>query len=300
MFKGLEAQRQASPTTARNTRVFISYSRKDSAFADRLAAALRTRGFEAYLDKKDILPGEPWRERLGALILTADAVAFVISSDSMASDVCAWEVDETERLRKKLLPVLHRPVPESVVPPRLSQLNYIFLRAEDDFDAGLATLAAAIDTDIAWIRQHTRMGELARRWEDAGRPTAGGRLIRNEELTDAETWLFTSPRAASTPTEAQRAYLQASRAYETAEIARARRIQKRAAWALASVGALLLLLLGGVIWQDIETTRREQAVFTSLAAGAMKEHRIDRSMRLAVEGFPPPRRFAVDSALQCT
>jgi hypothetical protein len=248
-------EKRDAPVTAseRKTRVFISYSRKDSAFSHRLVEGLNARGFEAYLDKRDIMPGEPWEERLGALILAADVVGFVVSPDSMTSKFCAWEVGESEKLQKKLLPLVHRDVADSDMPPRLARLNYIFLRAEDDFDAGLATLAAAIDTDIAWIRQHTRIGEQARRWEYAGRPVVGGRLLRGEELNDAETWLLTSPKTAPDPTEAQRAYVQASRAFETAEIekerakeraqiARTLRFQKRSAW------ALLVVLAGYMIW----------------------------------------------------
>ena len=35
-------------------KVFISYSRKDIAFADRLEAALKARGFEPLIDRTDI------------------------------------------------------------------------------------------------------------------------------------------------------------------------------------------------------------------------------------------------------
>jgi hypothetical protein len=59
-----KAEIPRASTAERKTRVFISYSRKDSIFSNRLVDALNARGFEAYLDKKDILPGEPWKERL--------------------------------------------------------------------------------------------------------------------------------------------------------------------------------------------------------------------------------------------
>ena len=73
--------RAAAGARERKTRVFISYSRKDAAFAEQLLAALGDRGFDPFLDKKDILPGEPWRDRLGALILSADAVVFIVSPE---------------------------------------------------------------------------------------------------------------------------------------------------------------------------------------------------------------------------
>ena len=82
------------PTTAEQhkTKVFISYSRVDGAFAEKLRSALIMRGFEAYLDKEDILPGEPWRARIDGLILAADAIVFVMSPSSIASEICSWEV----------------------------------------------------------------------------------------------------------------------------------------------------------------------------------------------------------------
>ena len=39
-----------------------------------LVGALAGRGFDAFLDKTDIAPGEPWKERLAGLIATADTV----------------------------------------------------------------------------------------------------------------------------------------------------------------------------------------------------------------------------------
>jgi formylglycine-generating enzyme required for sulfatase activity len=230
-----KAEIPRASTAERKTRVFISYSRKDSIFSNRLVDALNARGFEAYLDKKDILPGEPWKERLEALILSADAVGVVISPDSIASQVCAWEVERTEELQKKLLPLMHRSVADANLPRRLARLNYIFLREEDDFDAGLTTFAVAIETDIAWIRQHTRIGELAQRWDGAGRPAVGGRLLRGEELTDAEIWLLTSHKAAPDPTEVQRAYVQASRVLARSQTRRMRGLLGALAFGVVAV-----------------------------------------------------------------
>jgi hypothetical protein len=131
-------------------------------------------------------------------------------------------VERTEELQKKLLPLVHRSVADANLPRRLARLNYIFLREEDDFDAGLTAFAVAIETDIAWIRQHTRIGELAQRWDGAGRPAVGGRLLRGEELTDAETWLLTSHKGAPDPTEVQHAYVQASRVLARSQTRRMR------------------------------------------------------------------------------
>ena len=54
-------------------KVFISYSRKDSAaFADELVAGLEVAGFAPFLDRHDVKPGEEWEARLGGLIAQSD------------------------------------------------------------------------------------------------------------------------------------------------------------------------------------------------------------------------------------
>ena len=46
------------------TSVFISYSRKHMAFADRLDAALKERGFNVLIDRYEIYPFEDWWKRI--------------------------------------------------------------------------------------------------------------------------------------------------------------------------------------------------------------------------------------------
>ncbi|MFI4998103.1 MAG: TIR domain-containing protein, partial [Hyphomicrobiales bacterium] len=53
-------------------------------------------------------PGELWQERLAGLIAACDTVVFVVSPDSVSSSVCAWEIEESFRLGKKLIPVVAR------------------------------------------------------------------------------------------------------------------------------------------------------------------------------------------------
>jgi hypothetical protein len=77
-------------------RVFLSYSRGDRAFAERLAASLTARGFvadwdQASTDPDNITTGisaeDEWWARLQQMIIAADVVVFVVSPDSAASKV---------------------------------------------------------------------------------------------------------------------------------------------------------------------------------------------------------------------
>lgn len=63
----------------RTARIFISYSRKDMQFADKLDEALKGRGFETLIDREEIYAFEDWWKRIEELIARADTVVFVLS-----------------------------------------------------------------------------------------------------------------------------------------------------------------------------------------------------------------------------
>ena len=87
------------------------------------------------------------------MIEAADTVVFVFSPDAVASQRCAWEVERTATLKKRLLPIVFRRVEEEEVPPRLKQLNYIFFDRPLTFIPPLKAITTALKTDIAWIRE---------------------------------------------------------------------------------------------------------------------------------------------------
>jgi WD40 repeat protein len=183
------------------SRIFISYSRKDIAFADRLELALRERGFVTSIDRAEILALEDWWKRIETLITQADTIVFVLSPDALASDVCKKEVEFADSLNKRLAPVVLRRAADSDIPASLARLNFVFFDDPALFDQSLDRLVEALDTDISWIRNHTDIGEQARRWNIAGRPGPHGLLLRSPVLEDAERWIASRPEGAPLPTQ---------------------------------------------------------------------------------------------------
>ena len=197
-------------------KVFISYSRRDALdFVDRLQPALAAHGIDAYVDREDIEKGEEWWKRIEQLITEADTVIFVMSPDSASSTICHREVDFAERMKKRFLPVIAADVTGQPVPPALARLNYVFFIADrnagasGNFEEAVAELTEALNTDISWIREHTRIGALAHRWEQRGRPHE--MLRRGAELAGGETWLASRPKDAPDPTGAHIAFITQSR-----------------------------------------------------------------------------------------
>jgi hypothetical protein len=285
---------EVAATTAEKPRIFISYARSDStALAEELVAGLELAGFRPFLDRHDIAAAEDWEARLGALILGADTIVFILSPAAVRSDRCAWEVERAAELGKRLIPVQGAPVPEAEVPERLRRLNYLFFREGQSFARPLRELAEALRQDVEWIREHTRLSEAAARWQarHRGAGTANDLLLHGDDLADASAWrarrkenapeitaLLSSfltaseERATALANEererlAERERLVAEREHAQQETERAqhnvRRIQQRSFAILAGLG--LLVVLGTVAglwsvfngWRDLMTTRAQ-------------------------------------------
>jgi formylglycine-generating enzyme required for sulfatase activity len=196
------------------TRVFISYSRKDMTFADKLEAALKARGFEVLIDRQEIYAFEDWWKRIEALIAGADTVVFVLSPDAVKSDVALKEVTHAASLNKRFAPIVWRRVEDSAVPEALRRLNFIFFDDPAQFGASAEKLAVGLKTDIGWIRRHTEFGEAARRWIEGGR--AAGLLVRSPVLDQAEAWMAFRPSGAPSPSRDTEVFIEASRKAEMA------------------------------------------------------------------------------------
>lgn len=203
------------------TKVFICYSRKDAAFADRVWAALNQGGFVADIDHDEIFALEKWWDRLKTLIMQADTIVFVVSPNSVISKVARNEVEFAASMNKRFAPIVWRRVEEdSEVPEILQQYNFIFFDDESQFESSMDRLVVALNTDIDWLRLHTEYSQAARKWSHEKRPR--GLLLRSPSLERAEKWIESRPPLAPLPTEETHEFIARSRAEVRAQ--RIRRI----------------------------------------------------------------------------
>lgn len=224
--------------------MFISYSRVDQAFVARLEAGLQARGVRAFIDRIDIEKSEDWWARIQQLIRVADSIVFVLSPAAIASDVALKEVDFAASLNKRFLPVVAADIDGHEVPQALARLNYVYFIAHSragasgDFDEAADQLVRALQTDIGWIREHTRLGEAAARWARDGQ--GKHLLLRGPALAVAEAWLAAQPHAAPVPTPLQRDFISAGRQATTRRL--------RVGVATAAAVALLAIGLAALAW----------------------------------------------------
>lgn len=251
-------------------RIFISYARSDaSAFAEELMAGLEAAGFDPFLDQHDIVPGEDWQARLDHLLQQADTIAYVITPASVASERCAWELARAKELAKRVLPVVSVETDEAQTPEALRRLNYIYFTRGRSFGAGLKQLTTALRTDIDWIREHTRLGDMAARWRE--RSNDESLLMRGAELDAAQTWLAAWKPGAPEPTASQREFISASEAAETSrnneqrkqldKLIAVQRSRARLLVGLALVSLIAIGAVGGLLWNSQRQLQEQRRQF---------------------------------------
>ena len=233
--------------------VFISYSRADKAFVERLHEALTARGYEVWVDWDDIPPSAEWFAEIRAGIAGADGVVYVISPDSVVSEVCTRELEYAFEQHKRIVPVVHRDPGAGSVPEAAAALNWVFLRESDDFAAGIEVLVSALETDLEHVRTHTRLGVAAGRWEASDRDPS--QLLRGAELAAAEGWLVAVGDKQPQPTQLQREYLLASRQAATR--------RQRTIIGGVSVALIVAIVLGVVALVQRSTAIHERDVATA-------------------------------------
>ena len=189
--------------------VFISYSRKDIEFAQRIHQELEARDRDPWVDWQDIPPTAEWLDEVYAGIQAADTYLFIISPDSVVSEICTLEIEHAVQHNKRLVPVVLRDVEDDQVHSAMSAHNWVFLREEDDFEANFELLIDALDTDLGYVREHTRLLTRAIDWDQSTRTR--GLALSKQELQVAEGWLTEGINKEPKPTELHTEYVAFSR-----------------------------------------------------------------------------------------
>src|SRR5215510_3048937 len=233
-----------------NGSVFISYSRRDKAFVKKLNATLDQAGVQAWVDWEGIELASDWMETISSAIRGTDAMLFVISPDSLKSKVCADELELCLQLNKKLIPVLYRePEKRSKMHKHLAATNWVYMRREDKFKETLPKLIELINTDLTWVRQHTKLLGQASEWDLKKRNNSF--LLNGTELQEAEHWQIEASKHASRrvlPVQAE--YISASR---KTSIRRQRFVLFGTAFALG-----LSIILSALAWRSSMDARIAQ------------------------------------------
>ena len=131
-------------------KVFVSYSRKDAEFVDRLDRDLTTLGHEVWVDRSDIVGGgeDRWRRSIVNAIRDSEAMLLVVSPNSIASDNVERELSVAADNKKRVIPVVHQQCElPSGFEYELAGVQYIDFTTME-YDEAVAQLSAQLRTVV--------------------------------------------------------------------------------------------------------------------------------------------------------
>jgi len=276
--------------------VFLSYSRRDSAFVRRLVAALENQGKDVWIDVDGIRDAEVFPDALRRAVESSDAFVFVITEDSVHSAFCKEEVQHAAALNKRIVPLARAPVDDAEIPPEVRFRNWIPATQESEFESAVDRIIVALDTDLEWEREHSRLTVKALEWEQSGRDRSF--LLRGADLAAAERWLAAGAGKDPGPSALEGKYLATARAAAT------RRQRNLVAASLGVAAVSIALLVFALISRSDAINARDSARAQALTsdaervgAQALTDPNVDHSLLLAVAGVELQNRVETRSDL---
>ncbi len=272
--------------------VFISYSRRDRQFIEKMRAALEAAQRTVWVDLRDIPPSADWRDEIHQAIDGSDALVCALSPDYFASPICREEIEYARASNKRLIPIVVHDVSGQEAPPALAALNWIFFRQSDNFDQAMRQLLAALDTDLPYVRSGTRLLVRAKEWENKARNASF--TLRGKDLAEAEQWLAASGGKQPAPSQEQTQYIVASR--------RASARRQRMAISALTVGILITLTLSIISTALFKVTNDQNIVLrghdiAGKANNALANSHLDQGLLLSVAASKQHDDFDTRNAL---
>ena len=175
--------------------MFISYAREDKWFARELQEILRQRGITSWLDDKEIRPTAQWEKEIQNAIITNDFVIYIASRNSALQDsYCLKELKFAKDNNKKIVPI-NIDTNLQWLPVEIQDIHWInfssLLYLQEDgmirinhksaeFDQSFNMLISALETELDWVKTHSRLLEKAWEWKAQNKNTSY--LLIGDEL----------------------------------------------------------------------------------------------------------------------
>ena len=123
-------------------KVFLSYSRKDNQFVEKLYNKLKKDGVDCFKDTESIRAGDHWPRKLAEALENCKVIIPVLSPNSYESDYVKREVeiafaDDPVNKKRECIPVLFE---ESNIHPLLKGIQHIDMSSDDKFEKNYANL----------------------------------------------------------------------------------------------------------------------------------------------------------------
>ena len=133
-------------------KAYLSHSVADRTLAQKLVAALRKHGVDAFDLHADVYPGGNWAERLSLALQESDAMIVLITPNSLGSPTLSYDIGYAlgeARFEGRLFSVVSPEVAGSDgIPWILNRVRVFELRSGDPDEATLSEITMEISTAV--------------------------------------------------------------------------------------------------------------------------------------------------------
>ena len=156
--------------SAHTTSIFISYSRTDSAFVDKLKADL-DKHYDIWIDREELRGGQNWRDKLEEAIDKCEVLIVILPAESAKLQYIKMEYRYAQNQKKLVIPVRH--LPTSKVPMDLNELQLIDF-VENEYERALQYLLRTLDSNE--IEAYSKIPEALREPAQSIQPTSASKV----------------------------------------------------------------------------------------------------------------------------
>ena|SRR5215475_570559 len=131
-------------------KVFITYATKDEALASKLASSLEEAGLDAWYDKREILPGDNWAEKISQGLKESNAMVVLLTPSALESQTVQRNISYAlgdESFSNRLIPVIigdSHDLPEDRLPWIFKRLKTITVSKSEEETEQFKKVAEAI------------------------------------------------------------------------------------------------------------------------------------------------------------
>ena len=256
--------------------VMISYSRKDQDFVRALHSGLLGHGLsesDIWVDWDNIPLSADWMKEITKGIQDTNAFLFIISPDSVVSEVCKEEIRIAAESNKRFIPILYREPGKNVeLHPLISSHNWIIIPDESKLESSLPNLIQVLNTDLDWVTEHTRLFIRASEWDRNDRDASY--LLRDSDQRKGDAFLDQGATGKEpNPTQLHVEYIQAGRKF--AEILRRRnRIISGIVGVVLTVLTIFALIQRGDAVENSHIAQTQEGIALTQEGIALENYRI--------------------------
>ena len=240
---------------------FISYSRKNKVFVQQLAEAFQQAERDIWIDREGIAHGSDWWNEIEEGIQDSNCFIFIITPESIASEICDRELQHAIDFNKRLIPILRTDI-TGKIPDDLAKLDWIFFRDSENFEDAFSQLLDTIDSDLDRAKQHTKLLNRALEWRSKNCDKS--LLLTGNELSEAQQWLALPVGQPPNPTPVHSRFIMTS----------SQALAKNQRYKLIAVGFALILAVFMTIFanhlRQVAQKQRNIAIFEQNRATALE------------------------------